>query len=253
MKSLQILQIADDYNRRGRATLTPPADFPLPRVSDGNEKMEKTSKVLRKLLGRRAKVVAFNLPASIDFRIGDAEFNTCPQAGACKSVCYARAGRFAMPDSIAMRLDNLWATLRPDFVNRLAESIVASKATHVRIHDSGDFYAQSYVDAWIEIARALPDVVFYAYTKSLDLNYEAAPGNLRIVQSEGGKLDAMIDHTRPHSRIVADDVPSGYVNGNAELADVPAIDGTVRIALPYHGQRKLTESQRRYFGGDRAT
>ena len=251
MKSLQILQIMDDYNRRARATLTPPADFPLPRVSDGNEKMEKTSKVLRKLLGRRAKVVAFNIPASIDFRVGDAELNTCPQAGACKSVCYARAGRFATPPVIAMRVDNLWATLRPDFVDRLTESIMASKATHVRIHDSGDFYAQSYVDAWVNIAKALPGVVFYAYTKSLDLDYASAPGNLRIVQSEGGKLDAQIDYSKPHSRIVADNVPAGYTNGNAEMADVPAIDGTVRIALPYHGQRKLTESQRRYFGGAR--
>ena len=251
MRSLQILQIADDYNRRARATLTPPDVLPAPRVSDGNEKMEKTSKVLKRLLGRRAKVVAFNIPASIDFRVGDAEFNTCPQAGACKSVCYARAGRFAMPDSIGMRVDNLWSTLRPDFVDRLTESSVASKATHVRIHDSGDFYSQSYVDAWVNIAKALPDVVFYAYTKSLDLEYSAAPGNLRIVQSEGGKLDAQIDHTRPHSRIVADDVPDGYTNGNSELADVPAIDGTVRIALPYHGQRKLTDSQRRYFGGAR--
>jgi len=250
MKSLQILSIMDDYNRRGRAQLTPPADFPLPRVSDGNEKMEKTSKVLKRLLGKRAKVVAFNIPASIDFRVGDVEHNTCPQAGACKAVCYARAGRFATPPVIAMRLDNLWSTLRTDFAERLTESIVASKATHVRIHDSGDFYSQSYVDAWVNVAKALPDVVFYAYTKSLDLDYASAPGNLRIVQSEGGKLDAQIDYTRPHSRIVVD-VPDGYVNGNAELADVPAIDGTVNIALPYHGQRKLTDSQRRYFGGAR--
>ena len=51
-----------------------------------------------------------------------------------------------------------------------------------------------------------------------------------------------------NSRIVADNIPDGYVNGNAEMADVPAIDGTVRIALPYHGSRKLTDNQRKYFG-----
>lgn len=248
MRSLQIIQIADDYNRRGRALLTTPDVLPLPRVSDGNEKLEKTSKVLKRIMGQRAKVVAFNIPASIDFMVDGAEFNTCPQAGACKSVCYARSGRFAMAESIGMRLDNLWATLRPDFVPTLVANIVESKATHVRIHDSGDFYSQAYVNAWIDIAKALNGVVFYAYTKSLDLDYSSAPGNLRIVQSEGGKLDAMIDYTRPHSRIVVD-VPTGYVNGNSELADVPAIDGTVKIALPYHGQRKLTDAQRRYFGG----
>jgi len=247
MKSLQILQIADDYHRRGRALLTAPDTLPLPRVTDTNSKMEKTSKVLRRLLGKRAKAVSFNIPASIDFRIGDAQFNTCPQAGACKSVCYARSGQMALEDAIRVRVDNLWSTLRPDFVERVSESIRSFKSTHVRIHDSGDFYSQKYLESWIEVARGMPEIVFYAYTKSLDLCWNDAPSNLRIVQSEGGKLDLLIDYSRPHSRIVVD-VPSGYVNGNAELADVPAIDGTVNIALPYHGQRKLTEPQRRYFG-----
>jgi hypothetical protein len=247
MKNLQILQIADDYHRRGRATLTAPDVLPLPRVTDGNKKMQKTSKILRKLLGKRAKVVSFNIPAAIDFRIRDAKFNTCPQAGACKSVCYARSGKMTLDDAIRVRLDNLWSTLRPDFVERVSESIRSFKATHVRIHDSGDFYSQQYVDAWTNVAKSLPGIVFYAYTKSLDLDYSAAPGNLRIVQSEGGKLDALIDYNKPHSRIVVD-VPDRYVNGNADLADTAAIDGTVRIALPYHGSRKLTEPQRKYFG-----
>jgi hypothetical protein len=146
-------------------------------------------------------------------------------------------------------VDNLWSTFRETFVDEMAAEI--GTATHVRIHDSGDFYSQQYLDSWIAIARKRPDVVFYAYTKSMDLNWQSAPSNLRIVQSEGGKLDALIDYTRPHSRIVVE-VPVGYVHGNDEMADVPAIDGTVRIALPYHGGRKLTDSQARYFGGANA-
>jgi hypothetical protein len=246
MKSLSVLQVQADYTRRGRAMLEMPETLPMPRISNSNEKMNKTAKVLAKHTGRRAKVVSFNLPAAIDFSVNGAKHNTCPKAGACKAVCYARQNTFVYPDAIRVRIDNLWSTMRPTFVDEMAEEI--GKATHVRIHDSGDFYSQQYLDSWIAIARKRPDVVFYAYTKSLHLNWQAAPENLRIVQSEGGKLDALIDYSRPHSRIVVD-VPSGYVNGNAELADVPAIDGTVRIALPYHGGRKLTDSQVRYFGG----
>jgi hypothetical protein len=245
MKSLSVIQIRDDYKRRGRAILERPETLPMPRVSDSNSKMEKTAKVLQKHTGRRAKVVSFNLPASIDFSVNGVGFNTCPQAGACKAVCYARQGQFVSTNAIQLRIDNLWSTFRETFVDEMADEI--GKATHVRIHDSGDFYSQSYLDSWIAIARRRPDVVFYAYTKSLHLDWNNAPDNLRIVQSEGGKLDRLIDYQKPHSRIVVD-VPTGYVNGNAELADVPAIDGTVNIALPYHGQRKLTEPQRRYFG-----
>jgi hypothetical protein len=246
MKSLSVLQVQADYTRRGRAILERPEMLPMPRVSDSNSKMEKTAKVLQKHTGKRAKVVAFNLPAAIDFRMNGAESNTCPQAGACKGVCYARQNTFVYPDAIRLRIDNLWSTFRTTFVDEMADEI--GKATHVRIHDSGDFYSQAYLDSWIAIARKRADVVFYAYTKSLNLDWKDAPGNLRIVQSEGGKLDHLIDYDRPHSRIVVD-VPSGYVNGNAELADTPAIDGTVNIALPYHGGRKLTDSQVRYFGG----
>jgi hypothetical protein len=39
------------------------------------------------------------------------------------------------------------------------------KPVAIRIHATGDFYSQSYLNKWIEIAAALPSVDFYAYTK----------------------------------------------------------------------------------------
>jgi protein gp88 len=32
-------------------------------------------------------------------------------------------------------------------------------------HDSGDFFSDAYLLAWLRIFRARPDVNFYAYTK----------------------------------------------------------------------------------------
>jgi hypothetical protein len=39
---------------------------------------------------------------------------------------------------------------------------------YVRVHGSGDFFSQEYVDKWKRIAQNVPNVVFYAYTKRED-------------------------------------------------------------------------------------
>ena len=66
----------------------------------------------------------------------------------------------------------------------------------VRIHESGDFFNESYFYAWINVANYFPTRRFYAYTKSLDiwlLYSESIPSNLYLTASYGGHLDSMID------------------------------------------------------------
>lgn len=66
----------------------------------------------------------------------------------------------------------------------------------LRIHVSGDFYAQHYFDAWLDVAEMRPNTLFYAYTKSLRFwvhrMYEI-PSNLLLVASEGGVFDRYIE------------------------------------------------------------
>ena len=157
--------------------------------------------------------VGFGIPA---FRSRDG-FATCPKAGACAAVCYARQGTFTWPVVVAARERNL-AIVRGDlaeFVRVAVADLSRMKARTVRVHDSGDFFSQAYLDSWYAIARALPDRTFYAYTKSLHLDlWSARPANFRIVQSVGGKMDDSVDVSLPHSRIFADDdarVQAGYV------------------------------------------
>jgi hypothetical protein len=38
----------------------------------------------------------------------------------------------------------------------------------IRIHDAGDFFSDDYLQAWLRICRARPDLHFYAYTKEVD-------------------------------------------------------------------------------------
>jgi hypothetical protein len=68
------------------------------------------------------------------------------------------------------------------------------------------------------------------------------------VQSLGGKYDDQVDLTKPHSRIFSTDedrINAGYVDGN--INDLPAILGDVKIGLTYHGVKKLTDAQSKFF------
>ena len=66
---------------------------------------------------------------------------------------------------------------------------------NLRIHVGGDFFNQAYFNAWRTGAELLPDVTFYAYTKSLPymVNSEPLPANFIINASRGGRMDSLID------------------------------------------------------------
>lgn len=211
-------------------------------LSKGNAKLVKTS-------GEEYKVIGFGIPADHNFESLGQTVNTCPGATACRSVCYAKQGRYLMPNVMQARQDNLSESLKETFVADMIQSLTKARSYNVvRIHDSGDFYSQSYLDKWSAIARALPTKVFYAYTKAHHLSFANIPNNLRIVRSLGGRWDKLVDLTQSHSRIFSSEqarVDAGYVDGN--INDIPAIEGIVKIGLVYHGTRKLTEAQTAYF------
>ncbi len=212
----------------------------------GNEKLNKPN-------GGAYNIIGFGIPADYDYNRDGVSFNTCPSALACKAVCYAKQGRYKMPNVANARLSNLYASLESNFVSDAVSDLTyhAKRGINVvRLHDSGDFYSQEYLDAWKKIAQALPDMVFYAYTKSLHLDlYSDKPDNFKLVQSLGGVYDKRVDTSKPHSRIFSSDaarIAADYVDGNVN--DVPAIEGVTRIGLVYHGVKKLTVAQANFFG-----
>ena len=209
----------------------------------GNEKLQKDN-------GGTYNIIGFGIPADYDFQHNGETVNTCPSALACRAVCYAKQGRYAMPNVIAARQHNLEMSQNPYFVDFVVADLERMrKVNTVRIHDSGDFYDQEYYDKWCAIATMLPEITFYAYTKTVNMDlWSHKPDNLKITQSLGGKHDDKVNLDKPHSRIFAtheDRIRAGYVDGNVN--DVPAIQGLVQIGLVYHGQKKLTDSQKRYF------
>jgi hypothetical protein len=88
-------------------------------------------------------------------------------------------------------------------------SALPNNAGIVRIHVAGDFFNQLYFDAWVELARLRPDVLFYAYTKSLvywirreHSEENGIPENFILTASRGGRLDYMIEQHNLREAIV---------------------------------------------------
>ena len=218
--------------------------------TEGNAKLLKTS-------GGEYRVVGFGLPADVDFTHGGVKMNTCPAALACRGVCYAKQGTYRFKNVVAARHHNLTLSQRADFADLIIADLAAlvvktprkrKPYNVVRLHDAGDFYSQEYLNAWAKVAAAYPDVIFYAYTKSLHLDLSVVPANLRITQSLGGKYDNLVNLGKPHSRIFSNDKAredAFYIDGN--VSDVPAIEGDIAIGLVYHGGRNLTPAQEKFF------
>ena len=108
-------------------------------------------------------IAIFNLPSRI----------TCPGATEeCKQYCYAKKAERMYKGALPFRYKNLELTKTAQFVDTAVEQLSRMhKLRAVRMHESGDFYNQSYLDKWVTIAKKFPDVIFTAYTKSLHLDF----------------------------------------------------------------------------------
>lgn len=150
-------------------------------ISKGNKKLTPNTKV---------KYMIFNLPA----------VKTCPfRTSACESACYARKAEKCYPSVLPARERNFNASLHESFVAEMVEYIENmlkspsySKANHVifRIHESGDFYSQEYVNKWkmiIDYFKPVKKLHFVAYTKSIEFfrggNYWKNMENVTLIHS----------------------------------------------------------------------
>jgi len=173
---------------------------------------------------------SFSLPAGM----------TCPYAGECAKWCYARTGTFRFIQVREFYEFCLRITKQKGFEDRIVEQIISDhargKLSVLRIHASGDFYSQEYFDKWVRIAYRVPDVILYAYTKSLPFIRDNLPRNLVIIQSEGGRLK--IDKRKKHAVVFPSEeeaIKAGYNIANG--SDLVAL-GYRKVALISHGEKK---------------
>lgn len=171
---------------------------PMLNFTKGNGKLSKDTLI-------------FNLPAG----------KTCPGALLCKSFavvgengkrhiqdgentvfrCFAASGEVQYDSAFHNRANNFQmivdAIHNNSVVDLIHNSIQHNRTRNtkkVRIHESGDFFSGVYLDAWIEVAIRNPDLIFYCYSKSLQLflNFKL-PENFFMTASYGGKWDYLID------------------------------------------------------------
>jgi len=151
------------------------------------------------------RVFEFNIPAG----------HSCPNAVKClvkadrdtgkmtngpeqEFRCYAaQSERF--PSARAARWHNFELIKEHKTVNGIAWLIQHSLpegASRIRIHGSGDFFNQKYFDAWLAVCQHNQDILFWAFTKSVQFwvnRLDLIPDNLLMQASRGGRQDHLIE------------------------------------------------------------
>jgi len=194
-----------------------------------NAKMKKTSKE------NKAKIFNFSIPA---YKTRSGKI-TCPFADSCVKFCYAQKGNYTRFPKIQDLMEQKYKISKTNnFIPLMNEEIQKKKVTHIRIHDSGDFYSIAYLNKWVEIANDNKEVIFYAYTKSIPFFKGCIniPSNLKIIFSEGSKTDNLINTAKDrHARIFKSKEllkAAGYID--ASNNDLQAITENKKVGLVYH-------------------
>lgn len=130
------------------------------------------------------------------------------------------------------------AKTKEGMVKLLIASIPA-KAMIVRVHVAGDFFNQTYFDAWMKVAEIKKNVIFYAYTKSLPYwvaKKNEIPSNFKLTASKGGKHDNLIaEHNLKFAEVVYTEQEAIEKNLEIDHTDELAFKSDKSFALIIHG------------------
>lgn len=213
------------------------------KFSRGNSKLIKLSKYLG------LTVAGFDLPAG----------HTCPAANLCLSManpitgkitdgpnceyrCYAATGEARSSNARKARWYNYNALLNAktfDGMVALLWENIPYDVEVLRIHSSGDFFSKAYFQAWVEVARRMPAVDFFGYTKILPYVSAEKPDNFTLTYSYGGKMDDKLT-SEPYARVVKNITEAIELGLPVSCVDNPVDDydfvkARLSFALPIHG------------------
>ena len=153
----------------------------------------------------------------------------------------------------------------------IVESVKATglnRGGTLRVHIGGDYYNQSYFNAWMKAASYFPNVVFYSYTKSIKflhsylIDYDKLPENFVFTCSRGGKYDNLIPHTMVKTaKVFFSEEEADALGLEIDHTDDLAISGSDDFALVIHGaqpagseaSKALSANRKKGFTGYSAT
>jgi hypothetical protein len=127
-----------------------------------------------------------------------------------------------------------------------------------RIHSGGDFFSQDYFDAWLDVARAHPERIFYAYTKALPFwvkRLDVIPKNVKLTASYGGTRDDLISlHKLKFCRIVLYEWEAKELGLEIDHDDSHCWKTDYSFAVLIHGtQPKGSEAGKAWYAQNRKT
>lgn len=103
-------------------------------------------------------ILIFDMPA----------VKTCLNCNDCKNRCYALKAEKQYTNTKIFRETNFFMySNSPELLkNLITEQLkMAKNINTVRLHSSGDFFSQSYINFWDDIIKMFPNINFYTYTK----------------------------------------------------------------------------------------
>lgn len=122
----------------------------------------------------KMSIPMFSLPA----------IQCCPgSTEQCRKFCYAMKAQRLFVQTREKRQRNYELSMTEHFEEIIISELGLSIIPYVRIHDSGDFYSQEYLEKWYRIAEVYPERQFLAFTKNFALDYSKRPKNLVIYYS----------------------------------------------------------------------
>ncbi len=140
------------------------ATYDKSKIACGNSKLHKT-------------IGVWSIPPGV----------SCPGATyLCSKYCYVKKGEKQYGGYYGSMRRNRYYSEQPDFEDKMVALINRKFQKWFRIHESGDFYSQKYLEKWINIARRCPDTKFLAFTKAYHFKdgsvpvYKDVPSNLLI-------------------------------------------------------------------------
>jgi hypothetical protein len=226
-----------------------------------NEKMEHSSGELEQFFN-----IGFAALVGIALDEGSDELiivNTCPGAGSCKIDCFAMKGgkvQFQGPWLSDGRIltyllndpSGFFDKLKGEISREVARGKKGGYKVSIRWHDAGDFFSPEYTSMAFKLARELPGVDFYAYTKVADVALGDKPDNFMINWSEGASTsqekkvkaaDPSLERTK-NSRIVPTKLFYDLLVKDEKKNLVKGLEGQWQVVpekLPELKQRLATE------------
>lgn len=187
----------------------------------------------------RDGIFTFTLPA-LSGMVGGRRVVTCPEAGKCAAICYARHGSYTWPVVRAAHERNL-AYIVEDIEGweaAMTADLTSKRyvGKNVRIHDSGDFFSDAYLMAWLRIIRATPKTFFYAYTKEVArvraLVEPDCPENFKFVYSKGGRQDVLLTPRDRTADVYPDEESIAQAGAHSQAAsDLLAVNGPAPVGM----------------------